>query len=335
MSTPAIEMTHLTKTFTVGKSTITAVDDLDLVVAPGELVALLGPNGAGKSTTLRMLTTLLRPTSGSVHLMGTDVVRQPSEARRYFGFVGQGNGAGRLQHGRDEVIGQARAHGLGRREAIARADEIIAALDLTPFAHRPVQQLSGGQRRRFDIAIGLVNRPSVLFLDEPSTGLDPQNRAHLQTLISDLHARTGSTIVLTTHYLDEADALSQRVVIVDHGRVIADDTAGNLKTAIGDLVTIHLASQPAAAATAHALGRHHDRVDTDDTRVLVRTDNGPQSALHLLDELHSTGHQVTGIEVVRPSLDDVFLTLTGHSLREAGATDTPDQPDIKPEGAAA
>ncbi|PID53376.1 MAG: ABC transporter [Micrococcales bacterium] len=303
---PAIETHDLTKTFTTraGRETITttAVDRLNLAVPQGQLLALLGPNGAGKSTTLRMLTTLLRPCAGTVRLHGIDVVGQPRKARSLFGFVGQGNGTGHLQHGRDEVVSQARAHGLRAKQARARADELIEALDLTEFAHRPVEQLSGGQRRRFDIAIGLVNRPAVLFLDEPSTGLDPQNRAYLQALVRDLHAETGSTIVLTTHYLDEADALSQRVVIIDHGRVIADDTATALKEGIGDLVSVRVA-------------------EARDDAVHLRTTDGPAAAIRLLDRLRADGHHVTGLEVRRPSLDDVFLHLTGRSLRETAETD--------------
>jgi ABC-2 type transport system ATP-binding protein len=321
MTTHAIETSDLTKTFTTGKSTVTAVDHLSLTVAQGELVALLGPNGAGKSTTLKMVTTLLRPTSGTVRLLGHDVVARPDEARRHFGFVGQGNGAGNLQFGRDEVIGQALAHGLSRRAAIARADEIIEALDLTDFARRPTQQLSGGQRRRVDIAIGLVNRPGVLFLDEPSTGLDPQNRAHLVSLIRDLHSSTGSTIVLTTHYLDEADALSQRVVVVDHGRMIADDTAEKLKAGLGDRVVLHFASDSGAREASAALSRHHARVQQSGEQVEVRVPSGISVSLTLVDELRSSGHAVAGLEVSRPSLDDVFLDLTGRSLRET-ATQT-------------
>ncbi len=344
---PAIETRDLTKAFTTraGRSTVvtTAVDNLNLDVAPGELVALLGPNGAGKSTTLKMVTTLLSPSSGTVRLHGIDVARQPQRARSLFGFVGQGNGAGRLQYGRDEVIGQAEAHGMRPKQARARADELIEALNLTDFARRPIEQLSGGQRRRFDIAIGLVNRPQLLFLDEPSTGLDPQNRAHLQTLVRDLHVATGSTIVLTTHYLDEADALSQRVVIIDHGRIIADDTAAALKDGIGDLVSVRVADArrvadelrrsqefrqnnhgfPEAVDAGQTAHEHHgshsvpvNELIADADAVHVRTANGPVVAIRLLDRLRSAGHHVTGLEVSRPSLDDVFLHLTGRSLRE-------------------
>ncbi|XVX19877.1 ABC transporter ATP-binding protein [Actinomycetota bacterium] len=331
MSTPAIETTDLTKTFTSGKTATTAVDRLTLTIEPGELVALLGPNGAGKSTTLKMITTLLTPTSGTVRLLGHDVAKRPAEARRHFGFVGQGNSAGSLQHGRDEVVVQALAHGLGRRQAAARADEIIDALGLADFAHRPVERLSGGQRRRFDIAIGLVNRPEVLFLDEPSTGLDPASRAHLQGIIRELHEETGATMVLTTHYLDEADALSQRVVIIDHGRVIADDTAGALKAGLGDLVTLHFDDECHAAAAADALRRQHARVEQAGTSVGVRTDDGPAAGLAILDGLRDAGHQITGIETSHASLDDVFLHLTGRSLRESDS-ETGESEHADPDG---
>lgn len=167
-----------------------------------------------------------------------------------------------------------------------------------------------------------VNSPEVLFLDEPSTGLDPQNRAHLQALIRDLYARTGATIVLTTHYLEEADALSTRVVVVDHGRVIADDSASNLKAALGDLVTLHLPGPDAAASAADALRRGGEQVDVTDARVGVRMADGPASALSLLDALRAAEHPVVGVEVQRPSLDDVFLNLTGRSLRESADEST-------------
>lgn len=328
MSTPAIETTDLTKTFTVAKSTVTAVDAVNLQVPQGQLVALLGPNGAGKSTTLKMLTTLLSPTSGSARLLGLDVVRQAAAARRRFGFVGQGNGAGHMHHGRDEVIGQALAHGLGKRQAAQRADELIEALGLTEFARRQVQQLSGGQRRRFDIAIGMVSQPDVLFLDEPSTGLDPQNRAHLQELIRDLHRRTGATIVLTTHYLDEADALSERVVVIDHGRVIADDTAQSLKDALGDQITVELPDAASAARARDQLLRGHDRVQVEGQVISLRTSSGPRQALAVVDQLRAHGEQPLALTMTRSSLDDVFLDLTGRSLREAGEQPTPTPEEI-------
>jgi ABC-2 type transport system ATP-binding protein len=231
MTDPVIRTSGLTRHFTRHKTTVEAVRGLDLEIAQGELVAFLGPNGAGKSTTLRMLTTLLPPTSGTAEVAGYDVVREHREVRRSIGYVGQGNAAGHAQRGRDELVSQARAFGMSRRQAHQRADELVAAFDLTEQATRPVSTLSGGQRRRLDVAIGLVHTPRILFLDEPSTGLDPQNRVNLQEQITRLHAEQGTTIVLTTHYLEEADTIADRVVVIDHGRVIADDSAARLKSA--------------------------------------------------------------------------------------------------------
>src|SRR6187200_396863 len=240
----------LTRHFTRHKKTVEAVRGLDLEVRDGELVAFLGPNGAGKSTTLRMLTTLIEPTSGTAEVAGYDVVRQRREVRRSIGYVGQGNAAGHAQRGRDELVSQGRAFGLSRAAAHTRAEELLDAFDLTEQAMRPVSTLSGGQRRRLDVAIGLVHTPHVLFLDEPSTGLDPQNRANLQEQVRRLHDEQGTTIVLTTHYLEEADAIADRVVVIDHGLVIADDTATALKSGLGDLVALGFADEPAAVAAA-------------------------------------------------------------------------------------
>src|SRR3954447_25605726 len=249
-SGPVIWTQGLTRHFTRHKKTVEAVRGLDLEVGPGELVAFLGPNGAGKSTTLRMLTPLLEPTSGTARVAGHDVVSERRAVRRSIGYVGQGNGAGHTQRGRDELVSQGRAFGLTRGAAHARAEELLGAFDLTEQAMRPVSTLSGGQRRRLDIAIGLVHTPALLFLDEPSTGLDPQNRANLQEQVRRLHDEQGTTIVLTTHYLEEADAIADRVVVIDHGRVIADDTASRLKSALGDLVTLGFEDETAATTAA-------------------------------------------------------------------------------------
>lgn len=321
----AITTRGLTRTFPgPRKEVVRAVDGLDLDIAQGELVAFLGPNGAGKTTTLRMLTTLLTPTSGTATVAGHDVVREQREVRRAIGYVGQGNGAGHQQLGRDELISQGRAYGLSRRTAHARADELIADLDLTAVARRKVTTLSGGQRRRLDIAMGLVHLPRILFLDEPSTGLDPQNRAHLQDLVRRLHQETGSTIVLTTHYLEEADALAERVVVIDHGRVIADDSATRLKSELGDRVVLGFGDHAAAVRAAERVGRigAEAAVRVDDDTVTVRARDAHTHVAGVLVDLEREGLAVRRVEVTRPTLDDVFLTLTGRSLREAneGAT---------------
>jgi len=319
---PVISTRGLTRHFTARKQTVEAVKGLDLDIAQGELVAFLGPNGAGKSTTLRMLTTLLAPTSGTATVAGHDVVTEQRAVRRSIGYVGQGNGAGHQQFGRDELSSQARAHGLSRSEARQRSAELIDAFDLSACADRKVSTLSGGQRRRLDIALGLVHLPRVLFLDEPSTGLDPQNRANLQGQIRSLHQETGSTIVLTTHYLEEADALADRVIVIDHGRGIADDTAYQLKTALGDLVTLGFDDPIAAEQAGHRARRLGDRAHVLVTgdEVTIRVPNGRELAPGLVADLAGAGTRVHRMEVVGPTLDDVFLQLTGRSLRE----DTPD-----------
>ncbi|GAA1531066.1 ATP-binding cassette domain-containing protein [Nocardioides humi] len=320
-SGPVIRTAGLTRHFTRNKQTIEAVRGLDLEVAAGELVAFLGPNGAGKSTTLRMLTTLIAPTAGTASVAGHDVVADRAAVRRSIGYVGQGNAAGHQFRGRDEVMCQARAHGLSRRDARRRTDELLEAFDLTEHADRPVAQLSGGQRRRLDVAIGLVQEPPILFLDEPSTGLDPQNRVNLQEQVRRLNAELGTTIVLTTHYLEEADALAGRVIVIDHGQVIADDTASALKSALGDLVAMDFASADAARAAAERADRVDGaQVTVSGAHVAVRAAFGRDAAPALVADLAAAGTPVTRIEVVGPTLDDVFLDLTGRSLRENQST---------------
>ena len=329
---PVIRTEALTRHFTRSKKTVEAVRGLDLEIRQGELVAFLGPNGAGKSTTLRMLTTLIPPTSGTAEVAGHDVVRSRSAVRRSIGYVGQGNAAAFVQRGRDELMSQARAHGIPRAAAKARIDELLAAFDLQEYADRPVQTLSGGQRRRLDIAIGLLNHPEVLFLDEPSTGLDPQNRANLQEQIRRLH-QDGTTVVLTTHYLEEADALAGRVIVIDHGVVIADDTATRLKERLGDLVLLGFATEAdatTAAARAESTLTGPTVIDRIGTQVSIRTPRGADSAPAMTIDLASHGTPAIRMEVHTPTLDDVFLDLTGRSLRESA-----DSTATQTEGAAA
>lgn len=331
MTEPVIVTRGLTRHFRTKQTTVEAVRGLDLQIRQGELVAFLGPNGAGKSTTLRMLTTLIPPTSGTATVAGHDVVTGQRQVRRAIGYIGQGNGAGHQQRGRDELISQGRAHGLRRAAALHRAEELIADLDLTAVADRKVSTLSGGQRRRLDIALGLVHLPRVLFLDEPSTGLDPQNRANLQHLVRRLHHQTGSTIVLTTHYLEEADALADRVIVVDHGRVIADDSATRLKSRLGDLVTLHLDRPDDAVRAAEQLGRAGlaAGIEDDQNAVAIRMPGGSERVPEIVRVLDSAGIPVRRIESARPTLDDVFLGLTGRSLREhgSGPIDVPNTDD--------
>lgn len=320
MTEAMIETSGLTRHFTVRNETVEAVKGLDLRVETGEMVALLGPNGAGKSTTLRMLTTLLAPTSGTARVAGFDVTTQQRDVRSRIGYIGQGNGAGHSQRGRDELISQGRAYGMSAAAARARAAELIESLDLTAVADRVVSKLSGGQRRRLDIAMGLIHAPTLLFLDEPSTGLDPQNRANLQEHIQRLRAEHGTTIVLTTHYLDEADSMAERVIVIDHGRMIADDTPARLKAEhASDRVTLTFdnADQARQVTAHHALGIAEGATVTQSgAQVVLEVDGGAQIAPKLLRSLDDALIDVTSVEVARPTLDDVFLTLTGRSLRE-------------------
>ncbi|MFE6447772.1 MULTISPECIES: daunorubicin resistance protein DrrA family ABC transporter ATP-binding protein [Nocardiopsis] len=317
----------LTRDFRVGKEVVQAVRGVDIDVAEGELVALLGPNGAGKSTTLRMLTTLLEPTSGTAVVAGHDVRAAPAEVRRRIGFVGQGHGAGEDQRAREELYTQGLLYGLDRRTARRRADGLLDQLELAGAADREVTKLSGGQRRRLDIAMGLIHEPGLLFLDEPSTGLDPHSRANLWEHITRLRDRTGTTVVLTTHYLDEADDMAERVLVIDHGRVIADGTADELKGKVsGDLVTLTVpdAEQARTAAgiaeRAPSAGTAEVIADAGrDAEVRLRVERGDTVLPELLRGLDAAGVPLLSVRVQRPTLDDVFLTLTGRSLREEGA----------------
>jgi ABC-2 type transport system ATP-binding protein len=246
--------------------------------------------------------------------------------RNRIGYIGQGNGAGHSQRGRDELITHARAYRMSRQAARARADELIGSLDLEAGADRVVSALSGGQRRRLDIAMGLIHAPDVLFLDEPSTGLDPQNRANLLDHIRALRARYDTTIVLTTHYLDEADAIAERVVIIDYGRVIADDTPARLKADhAGDRIVLTFdraddARYAVAEALSFAAGAD---VVPEAATVSIQVDSGARLVHKLLRRLDEAGLTATSVEVARPTLDDVFLNLTGRSLREDAATADP------------
>ncbi|MBV2363710.1 ATP-binding cassette domain-containing protein [Streptomonospora nanhaiensis] len=317
-----IHTRDLTRSFTTKSGTVQAVRGLNLDVEAGELVAFLGPNGAGKSTSLRMLTTLLAPTSGSATVAGHDVVADPHGVRRRIGYVGQGHGAGYGQRLGEELVTQGRLYGLTRAEARTRAARLMADLELEGLEKRHTSQLSGGQRRRLDIAMGLIHRPDLLFLDEPSTGLDPHSRANLWAHIARLRDDYGTTIFLTTHYLDEADTTAERVVVIDHGTVIADGTPDDLKGKVaGDLVTLETASegdarQAAEAVAAFAAG---GSLDTSGPTVRLRVDRGDSALPQILRAADARGLELRTVQVQRPSLDDVFLTLTGRSLRESAA----------------
>lgn len=318
---PIIEAQGLTKRFTVKKKTVEAVTDLTFQVARGELVAFLGPNGAGKSTSLRMLTTLIPPTSGTARVVGHDILTQPADVRARIGYVGQLTSGSFSQRARDELLSQGAFYGMSKAASRARADELIASLDLAGFANRSVQQLSGGQKRRLDIALGLMHAPPLIFLDEPSTGLDPQSRANLWQHILDLRAKYGTTIFLTTHYLEEADRYAERVMVMDKGRVIADDTAAHLKANLaGDLLTFGFTTPADADAAVAVVQRLTDREvrREGEADVVLTAPEGDALLPTAVRALDAAGIQVQRATGVPPTLDDVFLALTGRTLREAG-----------------
>jgi ABC-2 type transport system ATP-binding protein len=315
-----IHTDQLTRHFVTKKETVEAVRGVNIDVAEGELVAFLGPNGAGKSTTLRMLTTLLPPTAGTATVAGADIVREPAEVRSRIGYIGQGNGGGHSFRVIDELRCQGLFYGMSGADSAARAEELIASLDLGGLEKRTVGSLSGGQRRRLDVALGLMNSPRLLFLDEPSTGMDPQNRLNLWEHIRRLRAELGTTIVLTTHYLEEADAEAERVIVIDHGTIIADDTAPNLKAKLaGDLVTVTVDRVDAASAAVVVGERGAELARRDrgaEVSISARFDHGRRALPLLLRALEAEGVLPRAADVRIPTLDDVFLSLTGRSLRE-------------------
>jgi ABC-2 type transport system ATP-binding protein len=301
------------------KIDVTAVAGVDLQVDEGEIVGFLGPNGAGKTTTLKMLTTLLKPTSGTAMVAGHDVAEDPVAVRQAIGYVSQsGSVSGEARAG-DEIVDHALLYGIPRSRAVARGRELLDQLDLPGMWTRQAKSMSGGQRRRLDIAMGLVHDPTLIFLDEPTTGLDPQARANLWTHIAGLRSELGSTVFLTTHYLDEADALCDRIFVIDHGRIVASDTPDNLKRAVrGDLIELTVSDASEVATATEQLGGLDQASELSATELVVsaRVPSAGSALPGLLRSLDGSGVRLRAVEVRRPTLDDVFLTLTGRSLRE-------------------
>jgi len=304
----------LARTFKTRDATVEAVRGIDFEVAAGEIVGLLGPNGAGKTTTQRMLSTLLTPTAGEATVAGCDLRRDPIGVRRQLGYVSQTGGTNPATKVDEELVTQAELYGLTRAQGKARAQQLRDVLDLADLGGRLIKTLSGGQRRRLDIALGLVHEPKLVFLDEPTTGLDPQTRANLWTHIKTLRDRDHVTILLTTHYLDEADALCDRILIIDHGKIVASGTPSELKRRIsGDLVTFEVDDTLRAKALLETKARDVTAVEGG---LRVTVDHGEAEALPLMRALDAAGIKVGALAIRHPSLDDVFLTLTGRSLRD-------------------
>jgi ABC-2 type transport system ATP-binding protein len=300
---------------------VEAVQGIDLSVEQGEIFGFLGPNGAGKSTTLRIISTLLPADDGVVTVAGCDVRTEAGRVRRQIGYVSQAGGTDPLATGRENLLLQARLYGLSPAAARYRTEVLIEALELDPFAHRFAKTYSGGQRRKLDIAIGMVHSPKILFLDEPTTGLDPVSRSQLWAQIR-LLRNLGTTVFLTTHSMEEADALCDRIAIMDKGRIVAQGSPAELKRGIqGDILSLtvnHIenAQQLAMVALRDLELVREIQADGGSLRLVVA--NGGEALPVVLRLLESSGVGVADIALSRPSLDDVFLRATGHSLREEG-----------------
>ncbi|OPG06731.1 ATP-binding cassette domain-containing protein [Microbispora sp. GKU 823] len=309
-----------------------ALDGVDLAVSEGTVHGLLGPNGAGKTTAVRILTTLLRPDGGTARVVGFDVVRQAADVRRSIGLVGQHAALDEVLSGRQNLVMFGRLHHLRPAAARARADELLARFGLAGAGTKPVGQYSGGMRRRLDLAVGMICSPPVLFLDEPTTGLDPRGRTEVWDAVRGLVA-AGTTVLLTTQYLEEADQLASRVSVVDAGRVVAEGSPDELKSALGgdrlDVVVRHTADLPAAAAIAgrvagapgDAPGDVSVDVDADSRRVSAPVRDRSAALPEVLRALDAAGIAVADIAVRRPTLDEVFLHLTGHPTGTENGTE--------------
>lgn len=314
-----IEAKGLARSFQTRSGMVPAVRGVDFQVEAGEIVGFLGPNGAGKTTTLRMLTTLLRPTSGNAQVAGCDLVADPGAVRRKIGYVAQGGGSAPDATVSEELVFQARLYRLGSQEAERGARQLCEELDLAGLESRRCSTLSGGQRRRLDIAMGLVHNPPLVFLDEPTVGLDPQARANLWDHVRRLRDHRKTTVFLTTHYLEEADALCDRILVIDHGTIVAEGTPDELKRRVsGDVIAVAMAHlEDGDRGREICIGLPGVRKAVLAGQVLHLTvEDGDRVLMQVLRTLDASQVPLTTIQLSRPTLDDVFLTLTGRSLRE-------------------
>jgi ABC-2 type transport system ATP-binding protein len=314
-----IETHGLTKTFKVKRKPVEAVRGVDLQVQSGEIFGFLGPNGAGKTTTMRMLSTLLDPTSGEAAICGYNLVREPGRVRTQIGYVGQKGGAEVLETGRENLVLQGQLYGMSKSDASQRAAELISRLDLEPFADRLVRTYSGGQRRRLDITMGMMHRPKLLILDEPTTGLDPQSRARIWDEVRNLRSE-GITVFLTTHYMDEADGLCDRLAVIDNGKIVGEDTPTALKQRIaGDIISLGLDLPNGTGAHVKEILHAQPflrEMQESESGMQLYVDRGEEVLPEVLRLLDRNGAAIRTVTLARPTLEDVFLRLTGRSLRE-------------------
>ncbi|MGD0374713.1 MAG: ATP-binding cassette domain-containing protein [Streptosporangiaceae bacterium] len=315
--TGAVEATDLRKSF---KGGVRALDGLSFSVAPGSVFALLGPNGAGKTTTVRILTTLSRPDGGRATVAGIDVLSRPGQVRSVIGSVSQRSGAVSQLTGYENLVMQGKIYQMRRADLQRRVAELLGQFGLVQAARRQVRTYSGGMRRRLDVATALVHRPAVLFLDEPTTGLDPEGRAELWAVLTGLASAEGTTVLVTTHYLEEADRFAAKIAIVDQGRIVAEGNSEQLKARLqGDSVQLELADAHGAELAEKALTRVPQVRQTaaDGAMLRARVADGPRALPAVLAGLEAGGVPVLSVTVARPSLDDVYLHYAGRSFRQA------------------
>jgi ABC-2 type transport system ATP-binding protein len=310
----AIDVRDITKTF----GTFTAVDHISFAVEPGEIFGLLGPNGAGKSTLIRMLVTLLPPTSGTAIIAGADVSKTPDDVRRAIGVIPQALTSDLELTPNENLQIFAKLYGVPREKRKRLIGELLEAVGLTQWANNPVKQLSGGMRRRVEIARGLVHEPKIFFLDEPTTGLDPVSRTGVWEMLRTIKADRDLTVLLTTHYMDEADKLCDRIAIVDHGKLAALDTPSALKEAVAGADTLEMTFDRAPADWGARLGRIPgvDRVSTEAHIFRITTHHAPETTRSVLEAADANGVTVLTLGVASVTLDDVFLHFTGRQLRD-------------------
>jgi ABC-2 type transport system ATP-binding protein len=311
-----IHTRQLRRTFKGRRSTVEAVAGVDLDVTGGQTFGFLGPNGAGKTTTLRMLSTLLPVTSGEATVAGCDLRREPAKVRQRIGYVSQEGSSYSEVSGRRELVIQGRLYGMSGPAADKRAAELLETLELTDCGDRKTKTYSGGQKRRLDVGIGLMHLPQLLFLDEPTTGLDPQSRARMWDEVRRLR-ESGTTVFLTTHYLEEADALCDRIAIIDHGRIVAEGTPEELKREIaGDVVLVGPEGSPERARDVLKGQDFIRELTEEDGALRLYVDRGETAMPQIIRLLDGAGVTLSALSLHRPSLDDVFFRQTGRSLRE-------------------